>query len=81
MADLHEQDLYTHLILRIDGAVNDPVAMGDLLEQAFGLRFPQVPSLGPATIEGGHWRRYAQVLAAEFAHLAPVAVRLGYPEA
>ena len=25
--------------------------------------------------------RYAQVLAAEFAHLAPVAARLGYPEA
>ena len=80
VADLNEQDLYTHLILRIDGAVNDPAAMGELLEQAFGLRFPAVRSLGPATIEAGHWRRYAQVLAAEFAHLAPVAARLGYPQ-
>jgi hypothetical protein len=54
--------------------------MGELLEQAFGLRFPPVRSLGPATIPAGHWRRYAQVLAAEFAHLAPVAARLGYPQ-
>lgn len=77
---LHEQDLYTHLILRIDDAVNDPAAMAALLEQAFGVRFPPVRSLGPGTIEAGHWRRYAQVLAAEFALLTPVAVRLGYPE-
>lgn len=80
VADLHEQDLYTHLILRTDDAVNDPAAMGALLEQAFELRFPPVRSLGPSTIEAGHWRRYVQVLSAEFAKLTPVAVRLGYPE-
>lgn len=80
MADLHEQDLYPLLILRTDNVANDPQAMAALLEQAFGLRFPVVRSLGPATIEAGHWRRFAQVLAAEFAKLAPVAVRLGYPE-
>ncbi|MCL7715770.1 tetratricopeptide repeat protein [Stenotrophomonas mori] len=81
VAELHEQDLYTHLILRIDDAVNDPAAMGGLLEEAFGLRFPPVSSLGPGTLPAGHWRRYAQVLSAEFAHLTPVAVRLGYPDA
>ena len=81
LADLHEQDLYSHLILRTDTVVNDPAAMTALLEQAFGLRFPPVRELGPGTIEAGHWRRFAQVLAAEFALLAPVAARLGYPQA
>lgn len=80
VAELHEQDLYTHLIIRTDDAVNDPQAMGALLEQAFGLRFPPVRSLGPGTIEAGHWRKYAKVLGAEFLYLTPVAVRLGYPE-
>ena len=55
--------------------------MAGLLEHAFGLPFPPVPSLGPATVPAGHWRKYTQVLAAEFAVLAPVAARLGYPEA
>ena len=81
VALLHEQDLYTHMIIRTDDAVNDPAAMGALLEQAFGLRFPAVRSLGPGTVPAGHWRNYAQVLASEFAVLTPVAVRLGYPEA
>ncbi len=80
VADLHEQDLYTHLLIRTDDAVNDPAAMGALLEQAFGMRFPPVRSLGPGTLEAGHWRKYAQVLSAEFSRLTPVAVRLGYPE-
>ncbi|WP_312916436.1 tetratricopeptide repeat protein [Stenotrophomonas sp.] len=78
--ELHDKDLYPHLILRTDDAVNDPAAMGALMEQAFGLRFPPVRSLGPRTIEAGHWRRYAKVLSAEFLYLTPVAVRLGYPE-
>jgi hypothetical protein len=81
IALLHEQNLYTHMIIHTDDAVNDPAAMGALLEQAFGLRFPPVRSLGQGTIPAGHWRNYAQVLASEFAVLTPVAVRLGYPEA
>lgn len=80
VATLHEQELYTHLLVRTDAVVNDPTAMGALLEQTFGLRFPPVRSLGPTTIEAGHWRKYAHVLAAPFALLTPVAVRLGYPE-
>lgn len=81
IAQLHEQDLYPHLILRTDEAVNNPEAMAAVLQQAFGLRFPLLRNLGPATIEAGHWRRYAQALAPEFALLTPVATRLGYPEA
>ncbi len=80
VAELHEGDLYPHLILRTDDAVNDPAAMGALLEQAFGLRFPPVRSLGPRTIDAGHWRKYSKALSAEFLYLTPVAVRLGYPE-
>ena len=81
VADLHEQDLYAHLILRTDEVVNDPAAMAAMLEQVFGVRFPQVRSMGPSTISAGHWRKYAKVLSSEFAKLTPVAVRLGYPEA
>ncbi len=80
VVELHEGDLYPHLILRTDDVVNDPAAMSALLEQAFGVRFPQVRSLGPGTIEAGHWRKYAKALSAEFLYLTPVAVRLGYPE-
>ena len=80
VATLHEQDLYMHLILRIDDAVNNPQVMGQLLEQSFGLRFPPVRALGPVTIDAGHWRRYVDVLGPQFALLAPVAQRLGYPE-
>ena len=81
VAILHEQDLYPSMLLRIDDAANDPRTMAELMQHAFNLPFPQLRSLGPTTIEGGHWRKYADVLAPAFALLTPVAVRLGYPEA
>lgn len=80
VATLHEQDLYPHLLIHTDDAVNSPEAMGALLEQAFGLRFPAVRTLGPTTIAPGHWRKYVDVLKPQIALLTPVAVRLGYPE-
>ena len=80
LADLHEQDLYAHLIVRIDDVVNSPQGMAELLQQAFGVRFGVVRSLGPTTVAAGHWRRYSEVLSSAFALLTPVAVRLGYPE-
>lgn len=81
VATLHEQDLYPHLLIHTDDAVNSPEAMGALMEQAFGVRFPPVGSLGPTTIAPGHWRKYADVLKPQIALLTSVAVRLGYPEA
>ena len=35
----------------------------------------------PARLPPGRWRAYADVLAGPFAALAPVAARLGYPDA
>jgi len=80
VADLHEQDLYPHRLLRLDGIEADPAGMAAALEQAFGIPFPSVSTLGPPRLPSGHWRAYAAPLAAAFALLTPVAVRLGYAE-
>ena len=78
LAVLHEQDLYPHKLLRLDGHEADPQAMAALLTEAFGVPFPVLPSLGAPRFASGHWRAYAGLLADELALLAPVAVRLGY---
>jgi len=80
VADLHEHELYPHRLLRLDGIEADPAAVAAALEQAFGVPFPTVPTLGPPRLPAGHWRAYAAPLAAAFALLTPVAVRLGYAE-
>ncbi|MFI8718721.1 tetratricopeptide repeat protein [Stenotrophomonas sp. NPDC077464] len=81
IATLHEQDLYPHALVRIDEIGNDPAAMADHLGRLFGVQFPPAQTLGPARLPPGHWRQYSDVLAAAFAQLTPVAVRLGYTEA
>ena len=80
VATLHEQDLYPHALVNIDGIGNDPAVMAEHLGRLFGMRFPPAPTLGPARLPAGHWRQYRDVMAAPFALLTPVAVRLGYPE-
>jgi len=78
VALLHEQDLYPHKLLRLDGHEADPQAMAALLTEAFGVPFPVLPSLGAPRFASGHWRAYATLLADELALLTPLAVRLGY---
>lgn len=80
LATLHEQDLYPHHLLRLDGIEADPQALAGALQQAFGVPFPPASSLAPARLPAGHWRRYRDVLSESFALLAPVSRRLGYPE-
>ena len=80
LATLHEQELYPHLIVRIDDVVNNPPGMAELMSHAFSVRIEPVRSLGATTVEAGHWRRYTDALSSAFALLTPVAVRLGYPE-
>ena len=48
--------------------------------QALGLVEP-LPAVahGALGFPPGHWRNYREAFAAEFARLAPVAARLGYP--
>ncbi|WP_045764816.1 tetratricopeptide repeat protein [Xanthomonas albilineans] len=79
IAVLHAQDLYPHRLLRLDGIETDPAAVAAALEQAFGVPFPTVATLGPPRLAAGHWRAYAGPLAAAFVLLTPVAMRLGYP--
>lgn len=81
IAVLSEEKLYPHFLLRLDGLENDAAGLADALGQA--LRTPNLPapaSLGIAYLPSGRWRDYAEVLAEPFARLAPVAVRLGYPQ-
>ncbi|KAB7769807.1 tetratricopeptide repeat protein [Xanthomonas maliensis] len=80
LAVLHERDLYPHRILRLDGIENDPQGIADVLQQAFGLRFPLVPPRGPARLASGRWRDYRGVLGAQFDLLTLMAVRFGYPQ-
>ncbi len=78
---LSEDELYPHFLLRLDGLENDAAGLADALGKA--LRAPALPapaSLGPAYLPSGRWRDYAEALAEPFARLAPVAVRLGYPQ-
>lgn len=77
LADLHEQELYPHLLLRVDEVINDPVALGASLSQVLGVPLPPAPP-APPRLPAGRWRAYAQALAGPFAALTPVAVRLGY---
>lgn len=81
VAQLHEQDLYPHRLLRLDGIDADPAALAAALQDAFGVPFPTLPTLGAPRLPAGRWRAYAGELGAAFALLTPVAVRLGYPEA
>ena len=50
------------------------------IETMLGLAEPLASIQGNASrFPAGHWRKYADQFSAEFARLAPVAVRLGYP--
>lgn len=82
LAVLQEQDLQPVHVLRTDETVNDPVALARSVGDALGLALPAPPAdlFRSRRFPAGHWRRYAEALAAPFAALAPVAVRLGYPE-
>lgn len=83
LADLAEQDLFPHRVVKLDEIAGDPGALTQVLANAVGIEIPVPPvqSFGASSLPAGHWRRYADVLADAFAELAPVAARLGYPEA
>ncbi|GHH59154.1 tetratricopeptide repeat protein [[Pseudomonas] boreopolis] len=78
VAVLHEQDLYPHQLIRLDGVEADPQGVARVLGETFGQPFPVLPSVGAPRMASGRWRDYAGLLAGPFARLAPVAARLGY---
>jgi tetratricopeptide (TPR) repeat protein len=81
LAQLHEQDLFPHRLLPLDGIEYTDTGIGQAIADALQIDIaPASPAaLGPQHFESGHWRAYAGPLAEAFALLAPVAQRLGYP--
>lgn len=80
VATLHEQDLFPHRLIKMDAIAEDPAGVVAALTQALDVVMPVPSSLGPALFPAGHWRDYADALAAPFSMLTPVAKRLGYTE-
>ena len=82
VADLHEQDLFPHRLVRLDGIADDPARIAAVLSGALGARLPPVSHerLGPGRFPAGHWRAFAEPLGAAFELLEPVARRLGYSD-
>lgn len=83
VADLHEQDLFPHRLVRLDAVADDPLALAQTIADTLGVSTvaPPASPLGPQHFAAGHWRAFAEPLAAAFALLTPVAQRLGYSEA
>lgn len=82
VADLHEQDLFPHRLLKLDAIADDPAALAQTIAEALDIGIAGLPggALGPQHFAPGHWRAFAAPLADAFALLTPVAQRLGYPE-
>ena len=87
---LHNNPAEASVVL-LDDVLERPAAVAEALKLALDL--PTAPEAGvlaqiqtglgdlPMQFPSGHWRHYADAFAGEFARLAPVAVRLGYPAA
>jgi tetratricopeptide (TPR) repeat protein len=80
VADLHEQDLQPHRLLRLDDA-DGPGALFDAINIALDTDLPVPPQrhLPGPWLPAGRWRAYAEPLAGPYAELHAVAQRLGYP--
>ncbi len=83
VAELHEQDLFPHRLLKLDAIADDPGALAQTIADALDIDLAPAAagSFGPEHFPPGRWRAFAEPLAAAFALLTPVAQRLGYPEA
>lgn len=83
VADLHEQDLQPHRLLRVDDALGRADRMMDALNVALDtdLPTPNRPMYAGPRLPAGRWRAYATQLGDAFAELHAVSARLGYPEA
>ncbi|MDR6990016.1 tetratricopeptide repeat protein [Luteimonas sp. 3794] len=81
IADIIEQDLFPHTVVRTDAPGEDLERLATRFAEALGVpAFPTPPRelLGPDRIPAGRWLAYREALAGPFATLTPVAVRLGY---
>ena len=78
VADLHEQDLVPHSLVRMDDIADKPRAVAGLLGDALGISLPTPPPglFGTDRLPAVAGASYAGPLAGEFAILQPVARRL-----
>lgn len=83
LAELHEQDLVPHSLVRVDDSAEDPRAMAAQLSDALGIAMPEPPAgyFGAPRLAPGAWREHADAFAGPLAVLEPVARRLGYQAA
>jgi predicted Zn-dependent protease len=81
IADLRDEALFPHHLIRLDDIANDTAALAKSLGDALSVEVPALPdgTQGPDRFVPGHWRKYSEALATAFDALAPVAERLGYP--
>ncbi|BDU14985.1 tetratricopeptide repeat protein [Lysobacter auxotrophicus] len=81
VADLHEQDLFPHRVIKLDDIAQDATGLAQAIADALQIRVavPPQESLGPVRFEAGHWRHFREALGDAFDLLTPVAQRLGYP--
>ena len=80
VAELHEQNLFPHRLVRLDEIADDTVALAQAVGAALEIELPPSPegAFGPRHFPAGHWRTYDKALGDAFALLEPVARRLGY---
>lgn len=83
LADVHEQELVPHALVRVDDTAEDPRAMAAQLGAALGIELPEPPAgyFGAPRLAPGSWREHAAAFAGPLAALEPVARRFGYPAA
>jgi tetratricopeptide (TPR) repeat protein len=81
VADLHEQDLFPHRLIKLDDIADNANGLAQAIADALQIRVAVAPqeALGPARFASGHWRHFRDALGDAFDLLAPVAQRLGYP--
>ena len=80
IAEVVEGNLFPHRLLKLDELAYDPAGLAAAIGEALGIQLPSVPAFNRPQLAAGHWRAYTGPLAAAFAALKPVAVRLGYAE-
>jgi Flp pilus assembly protein TadD len=83
VAVLHEREPLVYALVKLDEIHDDGGAIAAALGAALRANIATPPPgiFGPPHFAAGRWREFAGVLAEPFAQLAPVARRLGYPDA
>ena len=77
VATLHEQDLYPHLLMRMDDGCDDPRVVADMLQELLHAQIPPADLKGPQRLPAGQLRDNRDVMRAAFDQLPPGAVSQG----